>query len=429
MVLIFFLWGFVAVNAQHLRCSPVAGVMQMRSGRIWVQTTGAAEVKIRYWKQNHPKRYWETPTYLTQRKHLYAAILLLDSLEPGTRYAYQVVVGGHLEPDTPLTFQTPPHWQYRTKVPDFCFAVGSCAFINDSADDRKGPPYGSHYEIFDQIANKRPTFMLWLGDNVYFRPPDWSSYYGMLYRYTQVRCHPALQRLWQSTMHLALWDDHDYGPNNSNGAFVHKSESLEAFRHFWPNPVPPIPDLPGNIGYYQWGDVLIVWLDNRWYRKEQRQCFGEKQIQWLIDVLRHSKATFKIIATGGQILNPLPIFETYANYPEERAYFLEQLKHIEGVFILSGDRHFTELNCLRRPDSYPLYELTVSPLTSKAYHPTEKNPYRVPGTLVSTQNFALLCFYGPLQNRKMKIQVFDWQGKLHWEKVLSAKELQLSTKD
>ena len=35
--------------------------------------------------------------------------------------------------------------------------------------------------------------------------------------------------------------------------------------------------------------------------------------------------------------------------------------------FLSGDRHFTELLKVERPGTYPLYEFTSSPLTSRPW--------------------------------------------------------------
>ena len=99
-------------------------------------------------------------------------------------------------------------------TPDFRFVIGSCAYINDPPYDRPGEPYGGEYEIFEQIAAQRPDFMIWLGDNVYLREPDWNSEAGILYRYTHTRSLPQLQKLLRICPHYAIWDDHDFGPND-----------------------------------------------------------------------------------------------------------------------------------------------------------------------------------------------------------------------
>ena len=69
---------------------------------------------------------------------------------------------------------TQPLWQYRAHPPEVAVAFGSCAYLNDRVS-RPGPPWGGDYGIFDAIAARAPDLMLWLGDNVYFREPEWTS--------------------------------------------------------------------------------------------------------------------------------------------------------------------------------------------------------------------------------------------------------------
>ena len=77
--------------------------------------------------------------------------------------------------------------------------------------------------------------MIWLGDNVYFREPD-DSRTGVYHRYSHDRSLPELQPLLGSVHHYAIWDDHDYGPNNSDRSFIYKNITLQAFKDFWANP-------------------------------------------------------------------------------------------------------------------------------------------------------------------------------------------------
>ncbi len=81
---------------------------------------------------------------------------------------------------------------------------------------------------------------------------------------------------------------------------------------------------------------------------------------------------------------------------------------------------------LERPGTYPLYELTVSPLTASPFAgaDNEANPLRVPGTLVVQRNFAVLEFTGPARERRVVIRVYSAQGKLLWERTLWARELE-----
>ena len=69
------------------------------------------------------------------------------------------------------------------------------------------------------------------------------------------RALPELRRLWRATSHIAVWDDHDYGPNDGDASFVMKGAALEVFRRYWPNPTYGLPDVPGTFGWMHLGDV------------------------------------------------------------------------------------------------------------------------------------------------------------------------------
>src|SRR5690606_17316042 len=122
--------------------------------------------------------------------------------------------------------------------------------------------------------------------------------------------------------------------------------------------------------------VAFFLLDDRYHRTPNRTpedaprtILGEAQRQWLIDALTFSRAPIKLVALGGQLLNPVPVFETYSNVaPEERQLLLDEIARsgIEGVVVLSGDRHHSELMRMEREGAYPLYEFTSSPLTAGA---------------------------------------------------------------
>jgi alkaline phosphatase D len=206
---------------------------------------------------------------------------------------------------------------------------------------------------------------VWLGDNTYLREADWSSRSGILHRYTHTRAYSGLQPLLASTHHYATWDDHDYGPNNSDRSYWGKGLAREAFELFWPNPSYGMPGIPGIATVFEWADTLFVLLDDRTNRSPnnretgERTMLGDAQVEWLIDTLVSSTATLKFVAVGGQFLNPNDGFETFATFPKERERILRLLEaeRIPGVFFLTGDRHRTELSKLERPG---LYRYTTS---------------------------------------------------------------------
>jgi alkaline phosphatase D len=327
-------------------------------------------------------------------------------------------------------------WRFRTDPPAIKFAIGSCAYINDPPFDRPGNPYGSGFEIFKTIAAARPDAMLWLGDNLYFREADWLTESGMRYRYAQTREMAELQPLLASTHQYAIWDDHDFGPNDSDGSFRMKEVSLKVFKDYWANNTYGTEETPGVFGRFEWGDVEFFLLDDRFHRSPNRfpagpdkVMFGLAQMRWLLESLASSNATFKVIAGGNQMMNPLMMFEAFGKCPEEQKRLIDFIRDakVTGVVFLSGDRHHTELIRREEPGLYPLYDFTSSPLTSggSRIEAEASNAARVPGTWVTggVKNFGLVEVSGAAKDRRMLLRTLDLTGKELWRYEIKASEL------
>ncbi|PKL83774.1 MAG: phosphodiesterase [Ignavibacteriae bacterium HGW-Ignavibacteriae-3] len=422
---------------QLLQSGPMAGFSAMREVSLWVQTNKFADVKFVYWNLNDVKKKYETAEVATKEIDGYTAKIAVTNLEPGQKYNYELYINKKkISLPYELKFQTQELWQWRKDPPKFNFITGSCFYVNEPQYDRPGKPYGSNFEILKSIYDKRADFMLWLGDNLYLREVDWDSWSGILKRYTHTRSFPQLQPLLASMHHYATWDDHDFGPNDSDRGYTLKDKTLSAFKLFWPNPSYGINGKPGITSFFQWGDVEFFLLDDRYYRTPndrrtgEKEMFGSEQIEWLIDNLVKSRAPFKIIATGGQILNPVEkdYLEIFNRFPKEKEKLLNLLSEekIEGVIFLTGDRHHSEITKLEREGSYPLYDFTISSFTAGVSPgKDELNTLRVSGTLADEHNFALFNVSGKSKERILKCTVFDKNGKAIWDYSINENELKI----
>lgn len=423
----------VSSLSAQIQSGPMLGYSEMREVMLWVQTKKESSVKFVYWDKEKPAVKFSTSEIKTTKADAFVAKLVADEVLPGKKYGYEVWVDKKkVTISYPLEFQTQTLWQYRTDPPAFKFAVGSCAYINEDGFDRPGTPYGSEYEIFTSIYKSKPDFMLWSGDNIYLREVDWNTKTGIQKRYTHTRSLPEMQPLLGSIHNYAIWDDHDFGPNDADRGFVSKKQTLDAFKLFWGNLNYTFKD-EGVTGSFQWADCQFFLMDDRWWRTPNdrttgsREYFGQKQIQWLVDALKFSNAPFKFVIVGGQVGNPAKIFENFANYEEERTQLFDLItkEKIPGVIFISGDRHWTSLCKVDRPGSYPLYDLTISALTSGPSKPVKEEadaPY-VEGTTVTKHNYGLLEISGARTNRVLKINVLDKDGKELWTKEIKASEL------
>ncbi|MFK7924572.1 MAG: alkaline phosphatase [Bacteroidia bacterium] len=413
-----------------LLSGPMVGYCEMREAMLWAQTNGPAVVQFEYYAVDAPNKVMRTQFYKTNMQEAFTARLIADQVQPGKTYNYRIFVNEQeVKRSYAMTFKTPPLWQFRTDPPAMKIALGSCVFVNDSTYDRAGRPYGGDYSIFEQIATAKPDIMLWLGDNTYLREADWYTRTGIIHRYTHTRQVKEMQPLLAGSANYAIWDDHDYGPNNSDWTFRNKDMTKEAFRLFWGNPTYGLPSQGGITSSFQWGDADFFMLDNRWFRTpnnkktEERTVLGETQLKWLIDALVSSSAKFKFVMIGGQVINNADVYENYANLaPAERNFILNAIasEGIKNVIFLDGDRHHSEFSVWEQ-NGTKIYDFTASPLTSGSHDASaEPNRYRLEGSHVGIRNYGMMEITGPRLERKVVFSLYDTMGKKLWSHEIMA---------
>jgi alkaline phosphatase D len=416
-------------NDRLLQAGPMVGYVEMREALLWVQTSASATVRFEYFDTQNPTQVFRTNEFQTQESEAFTARLIADQVEPGRTYGYRLYLNGReVFLRHTLKFKTPDNWRFRTTPPLLRFTFGSGNFVNDERYDREGIPYGGDYEIFNRILEKEPDMMLWLGDNLFFRESDWYSRTGIMYRYSQMRSRPELQPLLGGTAHYAIWDDHDFGPNDSDRTFREKKTSLEAFKHFWGNPSYGVNEQPGITTTFERDDCQFFLMDNRYFRtpngikSQAPTILGKQQLDWLVEALVSSTATFKFVCIGGQVLTGVDKFESYYHIaPEERQYLLDAIvrNKVKNVIFLTGDAHSSELSVYSK-EGVRMYDFTSSPLTAKAYQPEPGNGFLVRGTGYGQRSFGMIEVYGLEGKRRARLMLFDKNGKQVWMEQIEA---------
>lgn len=448
-VLLCFLCSAVLLNGAKLVNGPMVGYTTLNEVTLWVQTDRPAQVTIDYWPADaeEPKDVRKSITRSTLLEDACSTKLTVTGLAFNTTYHYKVYIDnvgakptfreGYKESgDIPMSFKTKPKWRHTKDnaktPPDFRVAFGSCAYINEEGhlwEDTKKPEYGGDYQIFESIYETKPDVMLWLGDNIYLGEADWQSMHAIHHRYTFNRKIPELTALLANTVHYAIWDDHDYGPNNTGREFWNKAMTRDAFKTFWANP--PYPS-ESTYSFFNWADVNFYLLDNRWYRTQsnvatgEKVFFGQEQLNWLIESLKANesqksfvyRSSFHVIACGGQILNDSPHPENFKQYTDEWNELTSRIveEGIQNVVFISGDVHYGELSrqsfTNSQDETFVMHDFTSSPLTSGVYtNPGKKNSKRV-GEPFTQRNFMTLNFSGPLKERTLTVHVHDSDGNL-----------------
>jgi alkaline phosphatase D len=442
--LIFYFMSLLTTNAQPFKpgvvSGPMLGDVDLRTAIVWLQVSSDIHsVSLEYWKENEPDKKKRKGFEGRLGSEFNPVQIEIGGLDLNSRYQYRFILNNIPSTATGF-FHTKDLWQWRKPAPDFSFLTGSCAYFNDPAYDRPGKPYGGDSIIFESMARDTASFMLWLGDNWYTREVDIGSAWGLWYRASRDRAQPILQNLLKAMPQYAIWDDHDYGPDNSGTSYGLKETSLDIFKKYWCNPFYGF-DQQGMYSQISYSDLDLFLTDDRWWRSADeledsiggkpnsgKHFFGDTQLAWLEDALVQSHAVFKIIVVGSQVLNPLSTDEGLYNYSYEYHQLMDFLNRskIKGVLFLTGDRHHSEIIKSERKGNYDLYDITVSPLTSgvaRVRGDEVNNPARVAGSLVELRNYAIISVNGKKDERKLQVQFRDLDGRTVFNWDISEKKL------
>jgi len=422
-----------SLQAQTLLSGPVVGHTTPTSARIWIETDEACAVKIHYWLEARFQFQSSagipimrgTAEGRTSPTPPHTGVIELTGLKPGWLVYYEVEIAGKpVRPNTPQVFSLLPEAAQNGPVPSFAVAFASCMY----------PARVPVQPIWDQVALHRPAVLLLIGDNNYMPNPK-GAYettqdvveYAMVRYHRYLRDLPGLRSVLSTTPTYGIWDDHDFGPDNSDRTFRWKDLSLSLFKKYYPNPSAGLPDVPGVFTSFDIGDAQFFLLDDRYHRDpndapDRNTMLGAGQLAWLKQSLKDSKATFKVIVNGGTLLvDRQGSGEYWASFGQERDQFLSWLaeNRITGVLFAAGDWHVGTLNRLHRPqDPYPFYELLSSNAGVSLPPPPEAETgqahyrfHQYIGTEYRGYNFGLMTFSGPRGSRAVSLQIIDSQGE------------------
>lgn len=358
--------AFQKLKQQHADLAilhgPMLGRVTDSAASFWVRTATAAQVQVKVGEHTSDVVNAVADTDFT-------ATVMINGLTPGTRYEYQVLVDGR-----PVKV---PNAQFRT----FPKAGNPCQF---SVAFGGGAGYVPKWErMWDTISKFEPAALLMLGDNVYIDQPE--HLLCQHYCYYRRQSRPEWRRLVASTPTYAIYDDHDFGTNDcvpgpEIDSPAWKRIVWNKFRENWINPAYGGGEKqPGCWFDFQIGDVHFILIDGRYYRdRKGGSMLGPAQKAWLFDTLENSRGTFKVIAS------PVPWTsgvkpgskDPWDGFPEEREEifsFIESRK-LDGVFLISADRHRTDLRRTNREEGYNLFEFESSRLTNRHTHKVVKTP-------------------------------------------------------
>lgn len=310
----------------------------------------------------------------------------ITDLQANTHYQFTIALSGKNAPELKGSFHTPP----ATNTPHkFRMVLTSCMRIGQIQDSWK------------LVLAEKPVLHLTVGDTHYSDTTNPTVQWEHHLRYRGV---PEYAKVLREIPVYSMWDDHDYGPNNSDGTAKGKENSLAGWHQFWANPGAGTKQTPGAFYRFSWGEVDFFMVDGRYHRSpdnapddEKKRMLGDAQFSWLLEGLKNSKAKFKVIASGSTLNHSKS--DGWRIYTFSRHRLLDSLREhrIPGVVYMSGDIHrsLTWEHHESKRLGYPFVEVISSGVANS-----------------KTLSFATVDFDTTQDDPSMTARVIDGTGKV-----------------
>lgn len=350
---------------------PLLGNVTDHSAQMWVRTAVEQDVSVWVSETRELSKPVAAATGRTSAQRDYTVTISVEGLKPDRTYYYAVGLDGK-KPDRCPEQQRLRTFPSQGTPSRFVIAFGG------------GAGYVPVNErMWDTVRSFQPIALLLLGDNVYIDDPE--SVEMQQFTYYRRQSRPEFRRLVAQTAVFSIWDDHDFSTNDSWGGPLidrpawKRENSYRIWCENWANPgYGGGWEQPGCWYSFSIGDVDFFMLDCRYYRTNPRDehpsMLGPVQMAWLKKSLADSRATFKVICSSvpWDFRTKGDSRDTWNGYRQERQEVFRFLaeQSIDGVLLMSADRHRSDAWRVEREGSYDLYEFNSSRLTNQHVHPT-----------------------------------------------------------
>ncbi len=453
------------VKPEALPQGIAVGDVSGHSAALWARTDGPAMVHIEW----APASAWDaaekmgtavwpilrTNRVTTAAESDFTATIPVQDLVPRTRYRYHVLVGHVAAPNEPIEAVLAARGEFVTLPDEGTPAPVTFAWSGDLGGQQRCRVGPDGYPIFDLMRRQHLDFFLFLGDTIYSddtcpAPPnepgaDFKAttldQYRARHRYQ--RGSLSLRRFLASVPVYVTWDDHEVKNNFAGPYEEHMPAGRQALREYWPIASPS--DDPQRLyRTVRYGaDMELFILDDRQYRNKnsdpdgpEKTMLGKKQLRWLLQGLRNSLATWKVIATSVPLSIPkgggvaVPGNDGWAGGPDgtgfeyERQVIVDTIltQHIKNVVFLAGDVHYVQASAYDpNGDGVPdFHEFVAGPLSAAPGRMSPPTPALNATNLIQEggyYNFGLVR----VSASSFDVTVLDDQGTVRFSHHLTAK--------
>jgi alkaline phosphatase D len=236
-------------------------------------------------------------------------------------------------------------------------------------------------DLVEHLIEAAPELYISLGDFPYTdNGPPAQTLAEYRERHAQLRVAPRVRELLGAVGIRAIYDDHEFRNNWDAGFVAAEASRYAAAIAAWDEFFPLGAGAPaGDVRYrrWRWGQhVECFLLDVRRFRSANsapddaaKTMLGAAQLAWLLDGLRASTATWKLVLT------PVPLDFGSADdgwhaFRSERATIFEAVLDLPGLLFLTADQHFFASH----QHAFGIREIQVGPLARGVATPDPPPP-------------------------------------------------------
>jgi len=308
------------------------------------------------------------------------ASISVTGLLPNTKYYYQIVVNGTPDNTYQGSFRTHP---IVDQPANFKIALSSCAGLNPAYPGVNSPAVPSRISnspVFTTIRDQDPLMFIHMGDIHYYNIGDGNyvpnpgtesdaraAYLGGI---EDVFKQPNQHDLYRNVSTAWMYDDHDWGPNDSSGSIAWRQVALDTYRERWPHM--PLGDSARHTPNYQtWkiGRVRFILLDVRADRDINatddgpgKTMIGDTQRSWVRDTLTNDTSSGALVVVTPSVWYSSGS-DTWGAFDWERKELIEiftDTGYIDRMVMVYGDFHALGIDTgTRAPGGIPCFQFAA----------------------------------------------------------------------
>jgi len=353
------------VSAQYVELGPFSGAVSDSSAVIVYKVSLPGQTcRVEYSKEASFDESTYSETYSASGATANYIKVALENLEPETRYFYQLELNGEKIEHSRGEFKT-----FSNRPKPFRFAFGNSL---KSESKRSGLSAAVENDIL---------FFLNTGD-LHYSDIDTADIGLFRNAYQKAFLRKDMSKMGQLVPFVYIWDDHDFGPNNSDKTAPGRLQSGKAYRECIPHY--PLVSSEKNGAIYQAftaNNTRFVLTDLRSMRtpngkpdNEEKTMMGQEQLAWFLNEIKVSSSNYPLVIWVSSVpYTAEKRKDSWAGFASERrliANFIKEHK-INNLMIISGDAHGIsynsgEENNYSDDEGEGLFEILAAPLDNWA---------------------------------------------------------------